>query len=81
MGALEYVPASADIKNIDDNINVKEMLEAGNKMGNKGRRCKDIISEVETAISGFSVIAEQVHIKEKTYEYINSIITETKVLQ
>ena len=29
-------------------------------------------SEVEKAISGFSIIAEQVHIKEKTYEYINS---------
>ncbi len=26
MGALEYVPASTDIKDIDDNVNVKEMV-------------------------------------------------------
>ena len=31
-------------------------------------------SEVEKAISGFSIIAEQVHIKEKTEEYINSMM-------
>ena len=61
-------------------IGLSDLLEAGNKMGIKGRRCKDIISEVETAISGFSIIAEQVRIKEKTYEYINSIIRENKVL-
>ena len=27
MGALEYVPASTDIKDIDENINVKEMVK------------------------------------------------------
>ena len=42
---------------------------------------KNVAGEVETAISGFSVIAEQVHIKEKTYEHINSIIQENKILQ
>ena len=62
-------------------IGLSDMLEAGNKMGINGRRCKDIISEVETAISEFSVIAEQVHIKEKTYEYIKSIIKENEILQ
>ena len=62
-------------------IGLSDLLEAGDKMGIKRRRCKDIISEVETAISGFSVIAEQVHIKEKTYEHINSIIKKNKILQ
>lgn len=27
MGALEYVPASTDIKDIDENINVNEMVK------------------------------------------------------
>lgn len=27
MGALEYVPASTDIKDIDENINVQEMVK------------------------------------------------------
>ena len=62
-------------------IGISDLLEAGDKMGIKGRRCKDIINEVETAISRFSIIAQQVHLKEKTYEYINSIINENKVLQ
>ena len=62
-------------------IVLSDLLEAGNKMGIKQRRCKDIISEVESAIAEFSVIAEQIHIKEKTFEYINSIIKENKVLQ
>ena len=62
-------------------IGISDLLEAGDKMGIKGRRCKDIINEVETAILGFSIIAQRVHIKEKTYEYINSIINENKVLQ
>lgn len=62
-------------------ISLSDLLEAGDKMGIKGRRCKDIINEVETAISRFSIIAQQVHLKEKTYEYINSIINENKVLQ
>ena len=62
-------------------IGLSDLLEAGDKMGIKRRRCKDIISEVEAAISGFSVIAEQVHIKEKTYEHINSIIRKNKILQ
>ena len=62
-------------------IGLSDLLEAGDKMGIKRRRCKDIISEVETSISGFSVIAEKVHIKEKTYEHINSIIRKNKILQ
>ena len=62
-------------------IVLSDLLEAGNKMGIKQRRCKDIISEVESAIAEFSVIAEQIHIKEKTFEYINSIIKENIVLQ
>ncbi len=60
-------------------IGVVDLLEAGNKMGIKERRCKDIISEVSASVAGFSVIAEQVGIKEETCEYINSIIAANTV--
>ena len=60
-------------------IGVVDLLEAGNKMGIKERRCKDIISEVSVSVAGFSVIAEQVGIKEETCEYINSIIAANTV--
>jgi serine/threonine-protein kinase HipA len=55
-------------------IGLSDLLETGNKMGIKERRCKDIISEVGASTSKFSVFAEQAGIKEKTCEYINSII-------
>ena len=56
-------------------IGVQDLLEAGSRMGIKQRRCNDIISEVSTATMGFLTFAEQVGIKEKTAEYINSVIT------
>lgn len=49
-------------------------MNAGAKMGIKGKRCKDIISEIGTKVSGFKTFAEQAGIKEKTYNYINSVI-------
>lgn len=61
------------------NIGLSDLLEAGKKMGIKERRCKDIISEVSASIGDFASIAERVGIKERTTEYINSIITENMV--
>lgn len=61
-------------------IGLSDLLEAGNKMGIKERRCKDIISEISMAVEDFSAIAEQVGIKEKTSEYINTIIKTNKIL-
>lgn len=55
-------------------IGLSDLLEAGNKMGIKERRCKDIISEVSSAVSRFSSFAEHAGINEKTYAYINSVI-------
>lgn len=55
-------------------IGLTDLLEAGSKMEIKERRCKDIISAVGTAVSDFATFAEQAGIKEKTTEYINSII-------
>jgi len=55
-------------------IGLSDILAAGTKMGIKNKRCMDIIGEVGTVVSGFKSFAEQVGIKEKTYEYINSVI-------
>lgn len=55
-------------------IGLSDLLEAGAKMGIKKRRCKDIISEIGVSVSGFATFAEQAGIKEKTYNYINSVI-------
>ena len=52
-----------------------DLLTAGSQMGLKARRCKDIISEVLSAVENFSLFAEQAGISEKTYAYIDSIIS------
>ncbi len=55
-------------------IGKSDLLDAGAKMGIKDKRCKDIISEIGTVVSGFKPFAEQAGIKEKTYNYISSVI-------
>ena len=52
-----------------------DLLTAGSQMGLKPRRCKDIISEVLSAVENFSLFAEQAGVSEKTYAYIDSIIS------
>ena len=60
-------------------IGLSDLLEAGKKMGIKERRCKDIISEVSVVVDKFVAYAEQVGIKEKTYEYVNTVIASNRV--
>lgn len=60
-------------------IELSDLLEAGSKMGIKERRCKDIIREVLTSVREFPVFAEQVGIKEKTCQYIHSIMEANSV--
>ncbi len=55
-------------------IELKDLLEAGVKMGIKERRCKDIINEIATKVGNFKSFAEQAGIKENAYHYINSVI-------
>ena len=55
-------------------IGLSDLIEAGNRMEIKERRCKDIINEVRSVVGRFSSFAEQVGIKEKNANYINSII-------
>ena len=60
-------------------IGLSDLIEAGSRMEIKERRCKDIINEVSLAVGKFSSFAEQVGIKEKTVNYINSIIAANTV--
>lgn len=60
-------------------IGLADLLEAGAKMGVKERRCKNIISEIGASVSGFASYAEQVGIKEKTFEFINSVLEINKI--
>lgn len=61
-------------------IGLTDLLEAGSKMEIKERRCKDIISAVGSAVSDFATFAERAGIKEKTTEYINSIIAANMII-
>ena len=60
-------------------IGLDDLVETGRRMEIKERRCKDIINEVKTAVDKFDSFAEQVGIKEKTAEFINSIIAANTV--
>lgn len=60
-------------------IGLPDLLEAGDKMGIRSHRCKDIIREVGSSVARFSDFAEQVGIREETYGYINSIIKANEV--
>lgn len=60
-------------------IELSDLLAAGKWMGIKERRCKDIINEVGASVDDFISIAEKVGIKEKTAEYIRSIIIRNMV--
>ena len=60
-------------------IGLSDLIEAGSRMGIKERRCKDMISEVKTAVGQFDSFAEKVGIKEKTAGYIKSVIDANSV--
>lgn len=62
-----------------DKINKEDFFVAGAKMGIKEKRCRDIIGEIGMKVRDFKFYAEQVGIKEKTYNYINSVIEANKV--
>jgi len=61
-------------------IGLEDLLEAGKKMGIRERRCKDIIGVVSASVARFCEFAEQAGIKEKTFEYIDSIIGANSVI-
>lgn len=60
-------------------IGLSDLINAGAGMGIKERRCKDIIREIQTAVKDFRLYADQVGIKEKTVDYIESVIAQNSV--
>lgn len=60
-------------------IDKADLIEAGSGMGIKSKRCKDIISEIQTTVNNFRSFADQVGIQEKTVDHIESIIAENGV--
>lgn len=61
-------------------IGFKDLLDAGNKMGIKEKKCKDIIDEIGGVVSHFAEYAQKAGVKEKTFEYIRSVIEAQKDL-
>ena len=55
-------------------IGLNDLLTSGREMGIKEKRCNDIIRDVAASANNFATFAEQAGVKEKTYEYINSVI-------
>ncbi len=55
-------------------IGYDDLVLAGTKMGIKERHCKEIINEISMSTGKFKSFAEPVGIKEKTAEYISSVI-------
>lgn len=73
-----YASFEYDKNFLNSEIGMADFLEAGKKMEIKERRCKDIINEISASVARFSTFAEQAGIKEKTCNYIESIITRNR---
>ena len=61
------------------NINLTDLLTAGENMGLKKKKCKDIISRISLVVSDFEKYAEEVNIREKTFCDIKKILDQNKV--
>lgn len=59
-------------------IGLDDLLDAGEKMGLKKKKCRDIISKVRTAVSDFEKYAAEANIREKTYAGIKNVIDRNK---
>ena len=55
-------------------IGAADIVAAGNTMGLKERRCKDIIEECTEIISRFPDFAKEAGLRKETVDYISSII-------
>lgn len=69
MGALEYVPASTEIKDIDENINVREMVKFASAVLSDRER---ITLNAKDNLTYSQLV--QVGIKDKTVAYIQSVL-------
>lgn len=60
-------------------INLMDLLETGEKMGLKKRKCMDIISKIGLVVSNFEEYANEANIREKTYMGIKEILNQNRV--
>ncbi len=60
-------------------INLYDILEAGEKMGLKKKKCMDIISKISLVVSNFERYANEANIREKTYLSIKEILNNNKI--
>lgn len=62
-----------------NNIVLADLLESGEKMGLKKKKCMDIISRVNMIVSDFQKYAEELNIREKTYADIKKVLDQNAV--
>lgn len=74
MGALEYVPASTEIKDIDENINIREMVKFASAVLSDRER---ITLNAKDNLTYSQLV--QVGIKDKTVAYIQSVLDSNMV--
>ena len=60
-------------------IQVDDIISAGERMGLRKRRCMDIISEISEVVNGFEKYALEAQIREKTYTEIKNILEKHKL--
>ena len=61
------------------NINLIDLLEVGEKMGLKRKKCLDIISKISRVVSDFERYANEANIREKTFSDIKEILNQNRV--
>lgn len=61
------------------NINLIDLLEVGEKMGLKKKKCMDIISRISLVVDDFEKYANEANIREKTFADIKEILNQNKV--
>lgn len=61
------------------NIGLSDLLAAGQNMGLKEKRCKEIIGEVEATVKHFADYAGEAGIQEKTIKSIETILEQNRI--
>ncbi len=67
------------INNKNSNIELDDLLKAGEKMELKKKKCQDIILQVSTVVNDFEKYAKAARIKEKTYSDIKKILKKNSI--
>ena len=63
----------------NNNIQLRDMLEVGDKMGIRKNKCMEIITNINKIVANFEQYAAEVNIREKTYADIKKVLAQNKV--